>query len=160
MNPYDVNHTPLKRARLPVPPLSRVAFGNMNIISQIFKKSSAFFKIIKKIWNFINKACKPKKSPRLVLFILGSFGDNRSLLYRFFPTRIPPLQIKMRQPKSAQKNARPQLSPNKTNYTLNEKKRSGKKGGAVRFYQNKNRTSYSNQCIMFCLAFPLYHKYG
>ena len=26
LNPYGVNHTPLKRARLPVPPLSRFAF--------------------------------------------------------------------------------------------------------------------------------------
>ena len=29
MNPYGVNHTPLKRARLPVPPLS---LGNIDII--------------------------------------------------------------------------------------------------------------------------------
>ena len=26
LNPYGVNHTPLKRARLPVPPLSRICF--------------------------------------------------------------------------------------------------------------------------------------
>ena len=32
LNPYGVNHTPLKRARLPVPPLSRVELLNSYII--------------------------------------------------------------------------------------------------------------------------------
>ncbi len=32
LNPYGVNHTPLKRARLPVPPLSRVVLDNSCII--------------------------------------------------------------------------------------------------------------------------------
>ena len=50
LNPYGVNHTPLKRARLPVPPLSRVAYCNTNIIPQIFKMSSLFCEKVKKFF--------------------------------------------------------------------------------------------------------------
>ena len=51
MNPYSVNYTPLKRARLPVPPLSHIdlfleegiAFRNIGIILQKFANVNTFF---------------------------------------------------------------------------------------------------------------------
>ena len=48
LNPYGVNHTPLKRARLPVPPLphiaSRTLVRNAYIIHQTFQKVNTFLK--------------------------------------------------------------------------------------------------------------------
>ena len=40
LNPYGVNHTPLKRARLPVPPLSLTDYA---IISQHSRFVNTFF---------------------------------------------------------------------------------------------------------------------
>ena len=54
LNPYGVNHTPLKRARLPVPPLSHsllgLLTGNDNIILLFFDLSIPFSKIFQKIF--------------------------------------------------------------------------------------------------------------
>ena len=46
LNPYGVNHTPLKRARLPVPPLSHATAltATYNIILKKFKMSIPFSK--------------------------------------------------------------------------------------------------------------------
>ncbi len=50
LNPYGVNHTPLKRARLPVPPLSHIVAmaATDNIIHYFLKKSIPFLKFIQK----------------------------------------------------------------------------------------------------------------
>ena len=53
LNPYSVNYTPLKRARLPVPPLSHkaykvlegIAFLNIGIIPQKHLNVNTFFEI-------------------------------------------------------------------------------------------------------------------
>ena len=45
LNPYGVNHTPLKRARLPVPPLSLATYI---IILFFFILSIPFFKFFEK----------------------------------------------------------------------------------------------------------------
>ena len=56
LNPYGVNHTPLKRARLPVPPLSHiyaVVFATTyNIILEISKMSIPFLKFLKYFLSF------------------------------------------------------------------------------------------------------------
>ena len=52
LNPYGVIHTPLKRARLPVPPLSRVAFDNANIIPLSNPFVNTFFKLFSDFFSF------------------------------------------------------------------------------------------------------------
>ena len=45
LNPYGVNHTPLKRARLPVPPLPRVRLArNILYYTLFFQNVKCFFK--------------------------------------------------------------------------------------------------------------------
>ena len=45
LNPYGVNHTPLKRARLPVPPLPRVRLArNILYYTRFFQNVKSFFK--------------------------------------------------------------------------------------------------------------------
>ena len=67
MNPYDGNHTPLKRARLPVPPLSR---GNVNIIAKVVRFVNTFSKKSQKsFW----RGCK--KDPIKIL------REGRDLLF-------------------------------------------------------------------------------
>ena len=45
LNPYGVNHTPLKRARLPVPPLPRIAHScaQQILLYTFFRKSQYLF---------------------------------------------------------------------------------------------------------------------
>ena len=51
LEPVRCNHTPLKRARLPVPPLSRIAvLDNDTIILHFGDMSICFLKIFKKIF--------------------------------------------------------------------------------------------------------------
>ena len=55
LNPYGVNHTPLKRARLPVPPLQRmrIVLRNRHIIHLFFQNVKPFFKkSLKKVYFF------------------------------------------------------------------------------------------------------------
>ena len=45
LNPYDSHHTPLKRARLPVPPLPRaVAIATTSLLYSFFSTCQPFFK--------------------------------------------------------------------------------------------------------------------
>ena len=44
LNPYGIHHTPLKRARLPVPPLSHTWNISLLIIPYFLKLSTRFFK--------------------------------------------------------------------------------------------------------------------
>lgn len=49
LNPYSVNYTPLKRARLPVPPLPRanvIILHHFSFVKGYFKKNSRFAKKI------------------------------------------------------------------------------------------------------------------
>ena len=55
LNPYGVNHTPLKRARLPVPPLSRVDFLNSYIIPHLEWFVNTFFKKYLRFLRFLYK---------------------------------------------------------------------------------------------------------
>ena len=57
LNPYGVNHTPLKRARLPVPPLSHVVLSTTLILYTLFTDLSIvflkFFEIFLIFLNFL-----------------------------------------------------------------------------------------------------------
>ena len=44
LNPYGKNHTPLKRARLPVPPLSHLYLGLLPSTGNIISYSAGFVK--------------------------------------------------------------------------------------------------------------------
>ena len=57
LNPYGVNHTPLKRARLPVPPLPHSSFLDD-------------FMIILQSANFVNSFLK--KTLKIIKLILGA----------------------------------------------------------------------------------------
>ena len=78
LNPYSVNYTPLKRARLPVPPLSHkaykvlegIAFRNIGIILQKFANVNTFFEKSLK-YSYIREA-------------LFSFSLTSSFHRRFF----------------------------------------------------------------------------
>ena len=55
MNPYDSHHTPLKRARLPVPPLPLVwptLVATFTIILIFFKMSIPFLKFLQLFFHF------------------------------------------------------------------------------------------------------------
>ena len=59
LNPYGVNHTPLKRARLPIPPLSRatrcfrttsdIISNPEPLVNPFFEKNSIFLKLFFKV---------------------------------------------------------------------------------------------------------------
>ncbi len=59
LNPYGVNHTPLKRARLPVPPLSHATAvaATDDIILLFFKNVNTFSEISLKLFTQIHKKC-------------------------------------------------------------------------------------------------------
>ena len=71
LNPYGVNHTPLKRARLPVPPLPHSSFpDDFMIILQTYLFVNRFFKHIFIFWKYFYpeyslKASAHVKMPRL-----------------------------------------------------------------------------------------------
>ena len=54
LNPYGVNHTPLKRARLPVPPLPRVRLARNILYYTLFFQNVKWF--LKKNQNFLEKS--------------------------------------------------------------------------------------------------------
>ena len=64
LNPYGVNHTPLKRARLPVPPLSHIGLLTSNgyIIHKSEKKSIGFLKKVFAIFKAAPCALLPRAS--------------------------------------------------------------------------------------------------
>ena len=89
MNPYEVNHTPLKRARLPVPPLSRgmLLFSNASIISQFPKMSSLFSEKVKKIYWSKILADLRSKSCCFARKELGFFFERGRFSHRYAQKR-------------------------------------------------------------------------
>ena len=93
LNPYGVNHTPLKRARLPVPPLSHIFFScfantrcslrqqwyyttKLSFCQALFEKNLIFFKKGEK------RLCKGKPSRRFLIFCHQSTREcHRGSLY-------------------------------------------------------------------------------
>ena len=66
LNPYGVNHTPLKRARLPVPPLPRVTHYRAQRIvlyTILLQMSRAFWKKVVEIQNYFCKSCHQRDFP-------------------------------------------------------------------------------------------------
>ena len=73
LNPYDSHHTPLKRARLPVPPLPRaVAIATTSFIILFFRNLSSLFSNFLAIFSifteFLRKCMEKQRIP--VLFLL------------------------------------------------------------------------------------------
>ena len=87
LNPYGVNHTPLKRARLPVPPLSRMPphLRQQIILYTIFQKCQYLFK--KFLKNFFLSILTSAFIYFLILFFiiyhrLGGIREDQNRLFR------------------------------------------------------------------------------
>ena len=74
LNPYGVNHTPLKRARLPVPPLPRVRLTrNILYYTRFFQNVKTFFE---KNQNFYQKF-SPKTLDKTIPIVYNIEVVNR-----------------------------------------------------------------------------------
>ena len=77
LNPYGVNHTPLKRARLPVPPLPRIAHCRaqriyytpfLKNVNTFFEKSLIFFIFF--VFGHSSLAFWLSKAPQISYFLI------------------------------------------------------------------------------------------
>ena len=84
LNPYGVNHTPLKRARLPVPPLPRGCAHAQYILYSFFLKCQALFR---KNFVYTEKSFRlPLQIPRFIgiIFLYNALGRWDFVSHTFF----------------------------------------------------------------------------